>query len=127
MSGDSAVSDTNTLLYLLDDSYELSGLAEKKLDGKQIWISVITELELYGKKGLQKDELQSIDELVKSCYIADLNPNIKNITKNLLQTVKLKLPDAIIASTAIYMRLPLITADSDFKKIPWLDLIFLNN
>ncbi len=29
----------------------------------------------------------------------------------------MKLPDAVIAATAIHLQLPLITADTDFEKI----------
>jgi predicted nucleic acid-binding protein len=35
----------------------------------------------------------------------------------------MKLPDAIIASSAQYLNMPLLTADKEFKKIPDLDLI----
>jgi hypothetical protein len=47
MSGISILSDTNPLIYLLDGNTEVADF----LDGKQVWISVITELELFGKKG----------------------------------------------------------------------------
>ncbi len=42
------------------------------------------------------------------------------------QKYKLKLPDAIIAATAICYNLPFLSADSDFKKIKELHLIFLD-
>ena len=115
MSGNSVISDTNTLIYLLDDTQTYSTSAEQKLDGKQVWISVITELELFGKKGLRQNELKAIEKLVNSCFVVDLNTNIKNITKQLMQSVKIKLPDAIIASTSLYLNFPLVTADTDFK------------
>jgi predicted nucleic acid-binding protein len=34
------------------------------------------------------------------------------------QKVKLKLPDAIIAASAIVLGLPVVTADKQFEKIP---------
>ncbi|WP_298395968.1 PIN domain-containing protein [Flavobacterium sp.] len=37
----------------------------------------------------------------------------------------MKLPDAIIAATAIELAVPFITADADFKVIKELDLLFL--
>jgi len=36
---------------------------------------------------------------------------------------RLKLPDSIIIATAIYLDLPLITADQEFKKVDQLNLI----
>ncbi len=49
MNGISILSDINPLTYLLDGNEA----AFEYLDGKQIWISVISELELFGKKGLR--------------------------------------------------------------------------
>jgi len=57
--------------------------------------------------------------LVENCFVADLCPGIKRLTKNILQLSRIKLPDAIVAATAIYLDLPLLTFDKDF-------LIFLN-
>lgn len=59
MNGISIVSDTNPLIYLLIGSQK----AASYLDGKQIWISVISELELFGKKGLTNSEKREIDFL----------------------------------------------------------------
>ena len=52
MNGISIVSDTNPLIYLLNGSQK----AASYLYGKQVWISVISELELFGKKGLTETE-----------------------------------------------------------------------
>ncbi len=57
--------------------------------------------------------------------VSDTNPQIKQITKNLMQDISVKLPDAIIAATSLYLDLPLLTADVGFKKIPDLKLILL--
>ncbi len=50
---------------------------------------------------------------------------IKSITKDLLQKVNIKLPDAIIAATSLYLDLPLLTFDSDFARVPELKLFIL--
>jgi predicted nucleic acid-binding protein len=121
MSGFSVVSDTNPLIYLLDGNLA----AAEYLDGKQVWISIISELELFGKRGLSFSEKKQINLLLESCFIADINPDIKQIAKNLLQEGLAKLPDAIIAATSLYLDLPLLTADIGFKKIKNLNLILL--
>ncbi len=82
-------------------------------------------MELFGKKGLSEAEVTEINYLLDSCFIAEINPQIKQITKNLLQKVSVKLPDAIVAATSLYLDLPLLTADAIFKKIPGLKLILL--
>lgn len=121
MNGISILCDTNPLIYLLNGSEK----AAAYLDGKQIWISVITELELFGKKSLSVSEISEIEYLTENCFIAELNSDIKKITKQLLQTVNIKLPDAIIAATAIYLGLPLLTFDAGFNAIPGLNLFIL--
>jgi len=121
MSGKSIVSDTNPLIYLLQGN----SLAEEYLDGRQVWISVISELELFGKKGLKPTEILVIQDLVDHCFITDLNPGIKKYTKELLQNTNLKLPDAIVAATALYLDLPLLIADIQFRQIDGLKLILL--
>ena len=62
---------------------------------------------------------------MEDCFIAEINQQIKQITKNLMQEVLVKLPDAIIAATALYLDLPLLTADLGFERIPELKLIIL--
>lgn len=121
MSGISILLDTNPLIYLLDGNKEVA----EYLDGKQVWISAITELELFGKKGLNKSELKEINHLINNCIIADINAEIKQITKELLQGSSVKLPDAIIAATSFYLDLPLFTSDTDFRNISGLNLVLL--
>jgi predicted nucleic acid-binding protein len=45
--------------------------------------------------------------------------------KTVVTPPTLKLPDAIVAASALYMSLPLVTADKSFLKIPGLDLHLL--
>ena len=62
-------------------------------------------------------------EFLDSCIIVDLNEPIKRITVELKQSHKIKLPDAIIAATSLYMNIPLISADKIFEKISELRFI----
>jgi len=121
VSGISILSDTNPLIYLLNGNREI----EKYLDGKQVWISFITELELFGKKGLNKTEQKEINYLIDNCFIADINTDIKKLTKSLLQETPIKMPDAIIAATSLYLDVPLFTSDTGFQKIPDIKLVLL--
>lgn len=114
MSGNSLLVDTNIALYLLNGDTTIAEL----LDGRDIHVSFITELELLGFQDLIENDRSIIEELLSNCIIVDLNQAIKRITIDLKQQYKLKLPDAIIAATSIYMNLPLISADKDFELIP---------
>lgn len=119
MTGIRILCDTNPLIYLLDGNKELASF----LDNKQIHVSVITELELFGKSDLPEDALKIIEMMLESCFITEINQEIKQIYKHIKRNYTIKLPDAIIAATAISLDIPLLTFDNDFQKIPDLKLI----
>lgn len=64
-----------------------------------------------------------ITNILSSCSVIDINADIKSFTITIRQRLGIKLPDCIIAATAMYLGLPLLTADKIFKKIPDLDLL----
>ena len=119
MSGNKLLLDTNIILYLLGGDTTLVDI----LEGKQVYVSFITELELYSFKGLSSLEKTKIDVLLSSCSVIDITAGIKSKTVEIRQSYKLKLADSIIAGTALYLDVPLITADSDSKKIEELRLL----
>ncbi len=119
MSGNSILIDTNIALYLLNGDNTIAEL----LDGKDVYLSFISELELLGFQDLRDEDLPLIEEFLNSCIIVDLNQAIKKITIELKRAQKIKLPDAIIAATSKYMNLPLISADQGFEKITELQFI----
>jgi predicted nucleic acid-binding protein len=119
MNGIRIVCDTNPLIYLLDGDKDVAAF----LNGKQISISVISELELFGKQHLSQADAMLIDALVDNCFVVDINREIIQIYKGLKQVYPIKLPDALIAATAIYLDIPLLTFDKGFKNIPELQLI----
>jgi predicted nucleic acid-binding protein len=121
MSGIRVLCDTNTLIYLLKNNANVVDF----LTEKQVFISSVTELELYGKPNLNATELSIIDVLVESCFVIDLIQPVKQVVKTIKQHYKIKLPDAIIAATAIYMDIPLVTFDNDFCQIEELKLVLL--
>ncbi len=119
MSGNSILIDTNIALYLLNGDTTIADL----LNGRDVYVSFITELELLGYFGIRDQERTIIEDLLNSCIIIELNQAIKATTVNIKQQHKLKLPDAIIAATSIHMNLPFISADKGFERIPELQFI----
>jgi len=119
MNGIRIVCDTNPLIYLLDGNRDIA----RFLDNKQIYLSVIAELELLGKQGLSVQDNETIDLLLANCFIIDVNQEIKRIYREIKQKHTIKLPDAIIAATAIYLDMPLLTFDKEFKNISNLKLL----
>jgi len=119
MNGISVVCDTNPLIYLLDGNKTIA----RFLENKQIYLSVITELELFGKQNLSTHENELIEALLGNCFVIDVEPEIKRIYREIKQKYTIKLPDAIVAATALYLDLPLLTFDKDFKSVTNLKLM----
>ena len=122
MNGISIICDTNPLIYLLDGNKPIAQF----LDNKQLYLSVITELELFGKQNLSIYENELIEALLLNCFVIDIENEIKQIYREIKQKYTIKLPDAVIAATALYLDLPLLTFDKDFQNIPNLKLMLWN-
>jgi predicted nucleic acid-binding protein len=87
-------------------------------------ISIITQIKVFSKRGLEVDEVNGIKEFINTTtvYVVDEMIALKTIDIRLKH--KMKLPDAIIAATAIYYDLILITRNvSDFNRIAGLQII----
>lgn len=119
MSGNKLFADTNIILYLLAGDKTLATL----LEGKNLYISFITQLELLGFYGLKKKDEKIIREFIAECTVVDINNAIKQEVIELRKASKIKLPDCIIAASSIYMDIPLISADGYFKKIDTINLL----
>ena len=119
MNGKEILVDTNIFLYLMKGNDTL----EQLLQGKSIYISFITELELIGFKNITAEEEKQIQNLLSDCTIIPLNDRIKERYIALRKMYHLKLADSIIAATAAVFGIPLITADKQIKTIKELNLI----
>lgn len=113
MNGANVLLDTNIVLYLLNGSDELEHL----LQGANIFVSVITKVELLSHPALDETGEQVIHELLAQTTIMEFAPGIQQATVDLRKRYKLKLPDAIIAATASFLNVRLITADKRFAKL----------
>jgi len=119
MSGNNLLIDTNIALYLLSKDDTIAQL----LNGKDVYISFITELELLGYKKLLPHEQEKIRDFISNCIVVDINAEIKQNVINIRQQYLVKLPDSIISATAIYLGFPFVTADKGFEKIKGMDII----
>lgn len=114
--------DTNVIIYVLHGNRELASL----IHSKYAYLSVISELELLSFPKIEKKEEFVIQSFIKEMNLIGLNDVIKRETIRLRRAYGLKLPDSIIAATALYLNCPLITADGDFSKVSELDLRLVN-
>ena len=111
--------DTNVIIdyfgQLLPEKVTL--LLDQIIDNR-FYISVINKIELLGFSGLQETEENIFQEFVRAAEILNLNEDVIDMTISLRRNYRIKLPDAIIAATALVYDLVLLTRNiKDFSKI----------
>ncbi|HAN79237.1 MAG TPA: VapC toxin family PIN domain ribonuclease [Bacteroidales bacterium] len=119
MNGNSYLLDTNTILYVLQGNRQIAEM----INEKDLFVSFITELELLGYKNIAENDRIKIENFLSECTIVDINPIIKANTIEIRRKYGVKLPDAIVAGTALFLEIPLITADKGFNKMEEIRLI----
>ena len=119
MSGDNLVLDTNTILYLLNGD---ETLAEFLFD-KNLFISIITEMELLSYKNITVKEQKQIQLFLSELRIINISETIKETAITVRKKYGFKLPDSIIAATAISLGHPLLTADKQLQSLTELNII----
>ena len=71
------------------------------------------------------EDERNIRSLIEDCVVFDLDKAVKSQTILIRKKYGVKLPDAIIAATAIENNLPLLTADKSFRRISEVNLNLL--
>ncbi len=120
MNGNSLVVDSNILIYLIGGDKT----AADYLENSNVYISFISEIELLSFQKLSEADEKLINKLLSNCIIIDVNEFIKKRAISIRKDINLKIPDALICATSLYLDLPLMTSDSQFKKVSELSLIF---
>lgn len=122
MNGTDYLVDTNILIHLANGDQAITEF----LQNKSVFVSFISEIELLSKPGLSNDQIKILQSMISDCIIVDFNHEIKSEAIKLRRHYKLKLPDAIVAASAKYLKLPLLTADKDFKKLDGTEILYIN-
>ena len=112
MSGIDYLADTNAVLYFLSGNDCM-----KPYVSSRFAFSVISEMELLSFPKITDDEETRIRGFLGASSSVPLTDSIKDRTIALRRAYNIKLPDAIIAASAIEQDLTLITADTGFEKI----------
>jgi len=116
------LADTNIIPYIFNGNKEV----RKLLEGYEIFISVITEMEILCFPFLSSKEFQLVNERLQELRIVDINEQIKDLVYKISLERKIKLTDCFIAATASYLNIPLVTADKVLDNIPFVDTILIN-
>ena len=118
--------DTNTVIYLGNGTFTEKALDFLRTEVKKgVSLSVISEIELLGWNAPNENEAFITESFVSGSFIIQLTRSIVLKTIEIKKKRKMKLPDAVIAATALVYDLTLISRnDSDFKNIE--NLKYLN-
>jgi predicted nucleic acid-binding protein len=99
----------------LNDFFNAQGEYEK-------CVSAITFIETLANPDMTIDEEAAARDFLSGCAIIDLTPEIREKAILIRRFRKsLKLPDAIIAATAIELKSILLSTDTHFKDFSWPD------
>lgn len=114
MSGTDTLLDTNVVIGLLKGHVPAIRLAETAhLNLQLAAVSQITRIELLGFPALTEDEDHEIRAFLSCCRVYLLDERIEAEAIRLRRHGGLKLPDAIIAATAIMNGYRLLTLDGN--------------
>ncbi len=114
--------DTNSVIALFNENAKVIEATDTADD---IFISVINELEFKSFSNLSLHDIELFDDFVSRIHVLDLqasNITLKNKIVEIRNAYRLRLPDAIIAASAIVNNAVLVTADKGFKKVEELQL-----
>ena len=119
--GEGFLIDSNTLIEYQARLIPPAGHAfVTKIIDERFIISIINRIEVLGGKAADK----AIEDFINLAESIELTSAISNRTIDIRKTKKIKLPDAIIAATAIEYDLTLVTRNTkDFSGISGLDIV----
>ena len=117
--------DSNTVIDYIAGLY--SGKAVhwlNQLIDKEINVSVITKIEVLSFDPDKDDNYPILVDFFDASNIFELSDDIVSKTIQIRQKQKIKLPDTVIASTALVNGMTLVSRNiKDFKNVPDLDVI----
>jgi predicted nucleic acid-binding protein len=110
------VLDSNRIIDLVDDR-EGAGALRKKLRDAKRYASIISRIEALASPKLSPEAEKCVRNFLKTLKIIPLNRKVEEKAIALRRTTGLKLPDAIIAATALSLEADIISRDNDLLKL----------
>lgn len=119
MNGNKILLDTNAVLYLLNGDITLADF----LVSQEIYISIISEIELLSYKKITETERIKLSQFISLIEVLPLSDSVKIKAIEIRKVNSLKIPDSIIAGTAMAFQMPLLSADKQMKSVKDIELI----
>ena len=112
--------DTNAVIYMLQglQTEKVNVILANLINAHKVNISDITEIELLSWRNPTKEGWEALNRFIDNSEVLGLSKEVKHKTAEIRRTTRVKVPDAIIAATAIVNGLYLITRNTkDFAPI----------
>jgi predicted nucleic acid-binding protein len=111
--------DDNAIFYFLrDDTDAVTILRGVFAQSSPVYVSAITELELFAFRDLTSDEESLIENLLTTVAIIPVDSHVARLAALVRRRYRSKAPDSIIAVTAMFTGSTLLTRNTrDFRKI----------
>lgn len=109
--------DSNLIIYHLGGSAEASEFIRRHADS--VSISAVTCIEVLGFPFPSPEAERNATNFINALTTYQISPQIVEKTISLRKQFKIKIPDALIAATALCQQLTLVTRNyNDFEHIP---------
>jgi predicted nucleic acid-binding protein len=121
------VLDTNIIINFINKNAAiLPGTGNT--ENPQYFVSVITEMEILANPNDTEEARKDIQALLSKFTIVPLNDEIKSLAIEIRRagSPRPKLPDAIVAATAVVLDAELVTNDTGLFRLTWPGLKSLN-
>ena len=114
------VLDTNAVIFLVTRGNAIPSALLDELNNADLFVSVITEIELFANPALDPGEGEKLHALLSdSIQKIELTNAVKKETISLRRTTELKLPDCVVAASALALSAVLLTDDTDLLRLDW--------
>ena len=116
--------DTNVWIDAIVGRLDADIFLRLTVQAKWVGYSAITRLELFGFPGLMADEEHKISHLLKNFSEVGIDSKTIDQAAMIRKVMRIKIPDAIIAASAILTESALLTRNTDdFKGISGLIIV----
>jgi len=109
----SYVLDTNIVIKALEGHEIIRNL----LQDADLYISFVSEIELLSWPSLNSESEEAVNQFLNQVKIIELTSSIKQLVIDYRRRYKLKLADAFVIATSVFLNYTLLTTDTDFQKV----------
>ena len=116
--------DTNLLVYHVAGDPAVTRFLDGTIARRSFCLSILSVIEFLGWHGHTDDKFLECKELIELATILAVSKEVADKAIELRRAKRIKLADAVIASTALVNNLSLVTTNiRDFKGIPDIQII----